>query len=248
MVTGHGRAPMTMAFSVLPSGPGEPGVQLRQPPWPEPLFPSSETRNISTLLEVDAGTAAEGSTLDRRLAARLMSGDPDALSEAFRQFGSLVLGISRRVLHDDRMAEDVTQEVFAFLWEHPERFEPQRGSLRSWLALLAHRRSVDRVRAETRHTRLGALAGPAGNPDTEADDRLQREWICGRVRSALDTLPAEQREVVVLAYFAGQSYREVAAELALPEGTVKSRIRLALRRLNDILRAELSEEEVLAWN
>jgi RNA polymerase sigma factor (sigma-70 family) len=208
------------------------------------------------LVEAEAGATAAGeaigpatarSEVDRRLAARLMAGDPEALAQAYAEFGGLVLGISQRVLRDERMAEDVTQEVFAFLWEHPERFDPTRGGLRSWLGLLAHRRSVDRVRTEARRTRLEALADAPRNEDAEGDDRLTREWISSRVRVALDRLPAKQREVLELAYFGGRSYREVANDLALPEGTVKSRVRMALSRMHDLLSAQLSEEELPAW-
>ena len=90
---------------------------------------------------------------DRELAAMLMAGDVEALAEAYRRFAGLVFGLCRRVLNDDTLAEDVAQEVFVFLWQHPDRFNPSRGSLRSWLALLAPRRSVDQVRAETRRNR-----------------------------------------------------------------------------------------------
>ncbi len=176
-----------------------------------------------------------------------MAGDPEALAQAYAEFGGLVLGISQRVLRDERMAEDVTQEVFAFLWEHPERYYPTRGGLRSWLGLLAHRRSVDRVRTEARRTRLEARADAPRNEEAEGDDSLTREWISSRVRVALDRLPAKQREVLELAYFGGRSYREVANDLALPEGTVKSRVRMALSRMHDLLSNQLSEEELPAW-
>lgn len=176
-----------------------------------------------------------------------MAGDPQALAQIFADYGRLVLGVSRRVLLDERMAEDVTQEVFTFLWEHPERYDPVSGSLRTWLGLLAHRRSVDRVRTEARRTRIETLIDPVDRTECEADQRLGREWICGRVRRALDALPEEQRQVLVLAYFEGHSYREVASDLAIPEGTAKSRIRLALRRMNAILRADLAEEGTLTW-
>jgi RNA polymerase sigma factor (sigma-70 family) len=208
------------------------------------------------LVEAEAGATAAGaaagsvptrSDIDRRLAARLMAGDPDALAQAYAEFGGLVLGISQRVLRDDRMAEDVTQEVFAFLWEHPERYDPARGGLRSWLGLLAHRRSVDRVRTESRRARVEALADAPGNEEAEGDERLTREWISSRVRIALERLPAKQREVLELAYFGGRSYRQVADDLALPEGTVKSRVRMALNRMHDLLSAQITEEELPAW-
>ena len=216
----------------------------------------AETLVTIALVEAEAGATAAGaaagsvatrSDTDRRLAARLVAGDADALAQTYAEFGGLVLGISQRVLRDDRMAEDVTQEVFAFLWEHPERYDPARGGLRSWLGLLAHRRSVDRVRTESRRTRVEALADAPGNEEAEGDERLTREWMSSRVRIALERLPAKQREVLELAYFGGRSYRQVADDLALPEGTVKSRVRMALHRMHDLLSAQITEEELPAW-
>jgi RNA polymerase sigma-70 factor (ECF subfamily) len=184
---------------------------------------------------------------DRLLAARLAAGDPDALRAVYAEHGALVLGIARRVLRDPSLAEDVTQEVFAFLWQNPSRYDPTRGSLRSWVGLLAHRRSVDRVRSESRRSRSESLVDAPVCQDADADDRLTKDWLCQRVREALDRLPPEQKEVLVLAYYGGRTYREVAADLAIPEGTAKSRIRLALNRLNEMLRADIATEESLAW-
>jgi RNA polymerase sigma factor (sigma-70 family) len=218
---------------------------------------TSPSAVLATIFEVGGGvepTSVSGSSAlgararDRQLAARLMAGDSQAFAHIYAECGRLVLGVSRRVLRDERMAEDVTQEVLAFLWEHPERYDPTRGSVRTWLGLLAHRRSVDRIRAEARRTRMEALTDPADSADDEADERLVREGICDGVRRALGVLPQEQREALVLAYFEGHSYRQVASDLAIPEGTAKSRIRLALSRMNAILRADLAEEGALTWS
>jgi RNA polymerase sigma-70 factor (ECF subfamily) len=190
---------------------------------------------------------AESGAHDRLLAARLAAGDPDALKAVYREHGALVLGIARRVLRDQSLAEDVTQEVFAFLWQNPDRYDPTRGSLRSWVGLLAHRRSVDRVRSESRRSRTESRVEGPLSEDADVDDRLTKDWLCQRVRQALDLLPPEQKEVLVQAYYGGRTYREVAADLRIPEGTAKSRIRLALNRLNDMLRADIATEEPLAW-
>jgi RNA polymerase sigma factor (sigma-70 family) len=196
---------------------------------------------------VVGSTLPDARARDRQLAARLMAGDPQALAQIYAEYGRFVFGVSTRVVRDDRMAEDVTQEVLTFLWEHPERYDPTSGSLRTWLGLLAHRRSVDRVRAETRRTRVETFIDLAESTECEADERLDREWMCRRVRRALDSLPADQRRALVLAYFEGHSYREVASDLAIPEGTAKSRIRLALNRMNAALRADFAEEGTLTW-
>jgi RNA polymerase sigma-70 factor (ECF subfamily) len=184
---------------------------------------------------------------DRELAARLMAGDSEALATAYRQFAGLVFGLCRRVLNDQALAEDVAQEVFIYLWRYPDRFDPSRGALRAWLALLAHSRSVDRVRAETRRSRVEARCDHPTALTSEADDYLTANWLTGKVREALHKLPAEQRQAVVLAYYGGRTYREVAVELAIPEGTAKSRLRLGLSRLNELLRADYSDQDARAW-
>jgi RNA polymerase sigma-70 factor, ECF subfamily len=189
----------------------------------------------------------EGRALgDRELVARIAAGDTAALAEVYRRYSCLVLGLARRVTGDQALAEDVTQEVFVYLWDQPGRFDPSRGTLRSWLGVLAHRRSVDLVRRESRRSRVEARCEPDPTaPDT--DDVVTAGWIGGRVREAIDKLPAEQREAVVLAYFGGRTYRQVATELSIPEGTAKSRLRLALGKLDELLRPALNGQDAPAW-
>jgi RNA polymerase sigma-70 factor (ECF subfamily) len=180
----------------------------------------------------------------------LAAADEAALAEVYRRHSGLVYGLARRVLGDQAMAEEVTQEVFVYLWQHPERFDPTRGSMRSWLGVLTHRRAVDRVRGEARRARREATAGaaaPPGSGEEEVDEELSRSWIAGRVRAAIDRLPADQREAVLLAYFGGRTYRQVATELCIPEGTAKSRLRLALAKLDDLLRDDLLDQGAPAW-
>jgi RNA polymerase sigma-70 factor (ECF subfamily) len=185
---------------------------------------------------------------DRELVARLAAGEPAALRDVYDRYVGLVFGLARRVLGDDTMAEDVTQEVFVSLWQRPERYDPTRGSLRSWLGLLAHRRAVDRVRAEVRRARGETKLDPEPSvtASDEVDEELSRAWLAGRIQAALAQLPDEQREAVVLAYYGGRTYRQVAAELAIPEGTAKSRLRLALAKLDDLLQP-LIGQDAPAW-
>jgi RNA polymerase sigma-70 factor (ECF subfamily) len=176
-----------------------------------------------------------------------MAGDPEALADAFRCYAGLVFGISRRVLNDSALAEDVTQEVFTFLWRQPERFNPTRGTLRAWLGVLAHRRAIDRIRAETGRIKGEARLEPSVSMTSEVDDYLTASWLSGRVRDALGRLPSEQREALILAYYGNRSYQQVALDLAIPEGTAKSRIRLALKKLDTLLRDEFTDEDEPAW-
>ena len=179
-----------------------------------------------------------------------MAGDQLALRSVYDRYAGLVFGVARKVLGDETLAEDVTQEVFVFVWQHPERFDPSRGTLRSWFGLLSHHRSVERVRAEVRRTR-GESRVEVGEPldgvEHLVDDELSGVWVAAKVRDAIDQLPREQRDALVLAYFGGRTYRQVAVELAIPEGTAKSRLRLALAKLEELLRPTLAGQDAPAW-
>ena len=188
-------------------------------------------------------TRATSSDWERVVRGRLSSGDEAALGEVYDQYSSFVFGLAQRVIGDPRAAEDVSQEVFLYVWEHPYAFDPERGSLRTWLGTLAHRRSVDYVRREeARRRRAQREAGrrPTYIPDVEemATALVQAELV----RNALDVLPEDQRRCIQLAYFGGKTYRQVAEVLGIPEGTAKSRLRLGLRRIAEALENEGLEQ------
>ncbi|MBA3653068.1 MAG: sigma-70 family RNA polymerase sigma factor [Actinobacteria bacterium] len=176
----------------------------------------------------DLGDAALVVAIARRL--------DDALGEAYRRYGGAVLGLARRVAHDAALAEEVTQEVFLRLWRAPERFDAARGSLRSFLLAQAHSRTVDAIRSESsrrgREERDAAQASPVPY-DLERD--ALGAAAAGDVKAAVDALPSEERRAIELAYFGGHTYREVAALLEQPEGTVSSRIRSGLARMRGTL-------------
>ncbi|GAA3240053.1 sigma-70 family RNA polymerase sigma factor [Actinocorallia longicatena] len=174
-------------------------------------------------------------------ARRLVSGDEAALGEIYDAYGGLVYGLALRLTRSRELAEDVVQEVFSFLWERPAAFDPGKGTLRSWLGLLAHRRSVETVRREELRRRPAASDDmPLPGVDEAVTEELYREQIRGRVAEAVARLPEPLRQVVELAYYKGRTYRQVAAELGSPEGTVKSRIRAALKQIAE----DLAEEGV----
>ena len=156
----------------------------------------------------------------------------DALAEAYRRHAGAVFALARRVTSDQTLAEEVVQEVFLRIWNAPEKFDPDRGTLRSYLLAQAHGRSVDLLRSETSRKRReenDARSTAEGGYD------LEREvWdltVADRVKTAVAGLPANERRAIELAYFGGHTYREVAVLLAEPEGTVKSRIRSGMKRL-----------------
>jgi RNA polymerase sigma factor (sigma-70 family) len=185
-----------------------------------------------------AGRDVRPSQWERTTRGRLIAGEEGALNEIYDQFSSFVYGLALRVIGDARAAEDVSQDVFITIWERPGAFDPDRGSLRTWLGTLAHRRSVDHVRREEARRRraIKDAARPVSTPDVE--EMALALVTAERVRAALDTLPDEQRRAIQLAYFGGKTYRQVAEVLGIPEGTAKSRLRLGLRRIADVLETE----------
>ena len=179
---------------------------------------------------------------DMVLTTRLEAGDEEALAEVWQRYGPLVFGLARRVTGDPATAEDVTQEVFVTLWQHPERFDAGRGTLRAYLGVHAQRRAIDALRRdgrrtdrEHRHHRLHRSGAP------EPVDEVENAVLSGTVRKAISRLPAEQREAVELAFFNGLTHREVATTLGIPEGTAKSRLRLAQAKLQSWLDPKLLE-------
>jgi RNA polymerase sigma-70 factor (ECF subfamily) len=160
----------------------------------------------------------------------------DALAELYRRHGGAVHALARRVLVDDALAEEVLQEIFVRLWRQPDRFDPDRGTLRSFLLAMTHGRAVDIVRSETsRRTREESDA----RRTAEAGYDLEREvWdmhLSDEVGRALEGLREDERRPIELAYYGGYSYRQVAEMLGVAEGTVKSRIRAGLSRLRGTL-------------
>jgi RNA polymerase sigma-70 factor, ECF subfamily len=156
----------------------------------------------------------------------------DALAELFRRHAGAVFGLARRVLGDAGRAEEIVQEVFVRLWNQPERFDPERGSLRSFLLAQSHGRAVDVLRSDSsRREREESDARKAAEAGYDVEREVWDLAVAESVRKAVHTLPEDERRAIELAYFGGRTYREVAVALGAPEGTVKSRIRSGLKRL-----------------
>ena len=156
----------------------------------------------------------------------------EALAEAYRRYGGAVYALARRLLVDATLAEEVVQEVFLRLWTRPDRYDPERGSLRSYLLAQSHGRAVDILRSETsrkRREEREARETAEGGYDIERE--VLDLAIGEHVKEVLDKLPAEERQAIELAYFGGLTDRQVAVRLDQPEGTVKSRIRTGLKRM-----------------
>lgn len=170
---------------------------------------------------------------DPRLVAGIIDGDEKALESIFRTYGGAVQFVASRVLRDESRAEDVVQDVFVSFWRSPEKFDANRGSLRTYLLTIAHRRAVDVVRSEEARMRREESSDP-----TETIDIDHEVWVRNQgeiVRDAVAKLGEDERKAISLAYFGGLTYVEVARKLDEPEGTVKSRIRSGMKKLADAL-------------
>ena len=180
---------------------------------------------------------------DALLAARLAAGDDRALAEVFDHLAPTVYGAAVRVLGEGAAAQDVVQDVFVELWIHPDRYNPDAGTLGTYLNVLARRRAVDLVRSElrrlARQQRHYQMSQDGAEPTPS--DQVTAADTADAVRAAVRLLPDGQRQVVELAFFHGLSYREVAVATGIPEGTAKSRLRLALAKLETVLDRQLLE-------
>lgn len=167
--------------------------------------------------------------------ARIMVGDDAALGQVYDQYSSLVHGIAVRLVGGSTAA-DICQEVFVSLWSNPRAWDPNRGSLRTFLAVIARRRCIDVLRSSGRRVaneERAHVAVPAAVPNV---DEAALALVAGeRVRAAMAQLPEAQREAIELAYFEGLTFVQVAQRTGATEGTAKSRIRLGLQRLSSLL-------------
>lgn len=169
------------------------------------------------------------------LLALTAQGDHGAFEEVYNQVAPAVFGTVRRVVRDPCLSEEVTQEVFIEIWRTASRFNASKGSPIAWVATIAHRRAVDRVRTEQRSADRDRRAASVAVAYDEVAESAEHNLDVERVRHCLKRLTDLQREVVTLAYYRGYTYREVAGLLGVPAGTVSTRMRDGLIRLRDCL-------------
>ncbi|MGF1618381.1 MAG: sigma-70 family RNA polymerase sigma factor [Acidimicrobiia bacterium] len=167
---------------------------------------------------------------DAALVARIADGDRDALETAFNNYGGAIKSMAMRVLRNETIAEDTVQDVFVDFWRSPEKFDHNRGSLRTFLLTIAHRRAVDAVRSEQARFKREEKVPEDVQPSV--DEQAWSLSLSESVRQALQRLDENERNAITLAYFGDMSYVQVAERLGQPEGTVKSRIRSGMRKLS----------------
>ena len=177
-----------------------------------------------------------GDRTDRALHVGVTNGDEAAFGEIYRRHSSITYTIAVRLLRDAAAAEEVIQDCFVALWDHPYRFDPNRGELRPYLVRLTHSRAIDRLRSDTRRT---AREDRHERERSGTDADIEREvWEIIRaeiVRDAMASLSPGERDALQLAYFEGLTQTEIAARNGDPLGTVKTRVRLALNKLAGLL-------------
>lgn len=171
---------------------------------------------------------------EQSLAERLMARDEAALADVIAEYGSAVYGVARRVIKEETFAQEVAQDTFLAFWRRPGAFDPQRGSLLRFLCGVARNKSIDLIRKEESQRRLSDVLiseTPPGKAVTSMPPIEEQDYVL----RALKELTESQREALVLAYFGGRTYREVAEELGIPEGTAKTRLRDGLTKLRTML-------------
>lgn len=195
---------------------------------------ASLTQLVPNALSVPTGTASIWSMPDKtdeQVVECLLARDEQALRDVIDTHSAAVYGMARRVLGDSELANEVAQDTFMAIWRRPGAFDPDRGTLRAFLLGVARNKAIDLVRKEQRLRRAkDALIAEAArqSESTDDDETIERR---DEITAALAHLSDVQREALVLAYFGGRTYREVAEELGIPEGTAKTRLRDGLANL-----------------
>jgi len=174
------------------------------------------------------------------LVRRIAQGEQAALGSLYDESSAMIYGLAMKMLADPQDAEEVVADVYAQVWRAAATFEVGRGSVSTWLVMLTRSRAIDRIRSRAERTRREQhmdehfeATDQAAAPDEAAEMNQQRRMV----QSALTQLPSDQRRLIQLAFFRGLSHAELAEETGVPLGTVKTRIRLGMKKLRESLAA-----------
>ncbi|MFI6420127.1 sigma-70 family RNA polymerase sigma factor [Streptomyces sp. NPDC050842] len=165
---------------------------------------------------------------DRKMQQRLAAGEAAALGEFYDRFASLVHSLAHRVLDDDAAADQVTREVFGYIWENPDDYDPKQGNMRSWVARLTQRQAVHRLR----QAEATAYAETGQGSAEELEQKVRRASVAARADYIVTSMPAPLRAALELAYFQRRDYRQTAADLGVTEDEARRRLRLGLQLLS----------------
>jgi len=181
---------------------------------------------------------AHGPQEDAALVALVAQRDGAALEVIYNRYSRACYALSRRIVNDDKLAQDVVQNVFMALWGGAGRYDADRGGFSTWLLAMTHHKAVDLVRREENLRKRRTTADALEGRESDQPQVHEQAWSAmrgERVRTALQTLPPAQREALSLAYFGGYTQREIAGLTGTPLGTVKTRMLTGMRRLRDQL-------------
>ena len=214
---------------------------------------SGDSRSYISWEELDGGGQAHAGGIrdysslnDQELLILIAQHSRDALSVLYDRYAGAVYSLAARKLQDAGAAEEVTQDTFFNIWRRASSYRPERGKVTAWLFSIGHNRIIDELRRRRRRQEklvyqdvslLNQLADEHGDPTLYAAREMQRS----KIMEALTSLRSEQREVVLLAYYGGLTHSEIAHRLEQPLGTVKTRMRLALKKLRDVMGPQAHE-------
>lgn len=182
---------------------------------------------------------------DEELVWLIARSQPEALSELYDRYSRLVFSLALNILGDQANAEDVTQDVFFRVWEKAKTYQREQAKVSTWLTSIARYRAIDILRRqgarpEGHRVGWGDLNSIGAQPlgERKPEEMTEQSILAQKVRMAISDLPAGQQQALVLAFFQGYTHSEIAKETSMPLGTVKTRIRLAMQKLRDLLREE----------
>ena len=184
---------------------------------------------------------------DGKLITLVANSDSNALSELYDRYNRLVFSLALRIVGDQAASEEITQDVFLRIWKKAETYQPEQAKLSTWLTSIARYRSIDLLRRRGVRPESNSVSWPelsySAIPSTDGrgpEENASRSLQGERVRAALEQLPKEQLQALSLAYYQGFSHSQIAEELDIPLGTIKTRIRLGMQKLRQMLQEEQS--------
>ena len=176
---------------------------------------------------------------------RIANGDANAVQDCLKAYGGLVWSLARRMLRNAEDAEDIVQEIFVDIWKNADRFDPSQSSETTFIAMIARRRIIDRIRYAARRISPDSLEDVFAEPATRTDQSLQTSVEANEAAKVLNDLRPEQRQVLQLSIVHGLSHQEISDATGMPLGTVKTHARRGILHAREMLglgRTESSKE------